>query len=159
MYGLVPFSISPIQQAIQFGHGVVEYMRHHYSYCEETPCNKWADEDKTFIILNGGTTNNKPESLGTLNKHCTTLQENGVVFSTFQEPDLGDQLTSVNFLVDERVWDKEKYPDRDLSGNLIISTNMLAVHQTPESEESYTKRLGGERNVFLREFLKQFRLA
>lgn len=159
MYGLVPFSISPIQQAIQFGHGVVEYMRHHYSYCEETPCNKWADEDKTFIILNGGTTNKNPDSLGTLNKHCTTLQENGVVFSTFHEPDLGDQLTSVNFLVDERVWDREKYPDRYLGGSPTINGMTLMVYNAPESEESYTKRLGGEKNVFLREFLKQFRLA
>ena len=25
MYGLVPYNISPIQQGIQFGHGVVEY--------------------------------------------------------------------------------------------------------------------------------------
>ena len=25
MYGLVPFNISPIQQAIQFGHAVVDY--------------------------------------------------------------------------------------------------------------------------------------
>jgi hypothetical protein len=25
MYGLVPYNISPIQQAIQFGHAVVEY--------------------------------------------------------------------------------------------------------------------------------------
>ena len=25
MYGFVPYNISPIQQAIQFGHAVVEY--------------------------------------------------------------------------------------------------------------------------------------
>jgi len=25
MYGIVPYNISPIQQAIQFGHAVVEY--------------------------------------------------------------------------------------------------------------------------------------
>ena len=26
MYGLVPYNLSPIQQGIQFGHAVVEYM-------------------------------------------------------------------------------------------------------------------------------------
>lgn len=56
MYGLVPYNLSPIQQGIQFGHGVVEYMR---TYYPAPPCDSWADNDKTFIILNGGTTNDK----------------------------------------------------------------------------------------------------
>lgn len=30
MYGLVPYNISPIQQGIQFGHGVVEYMMNNF---------------------------------------------------------------------------------------------------------------------------------
>ena len=30
MYGLVPYNISPIQQAIQFGHAVVEYGLAHF---------------------------------------------------------------------------------------------------------------------------------
>lgn len=162
MYGLVPYSLSPIQQAIQYGHGVVEYINAyiHRVYADiRDPLEKWMDEDKTFIILNGGTTNENPDSLGTLNKHCNTLEENGVVFSTFHEPDLGDQLTSVNFLVDERVWDREKYPDRFLGGSPTSGNMTLGVYYTPESEESYIRRIGGEKNAFLREFLKQFRLA
>ena len=71
MYGLVPYNISPIQQAIQFGHAVVEYgqkmqsykhgtlsrVDHYKSLSQNYDC--WADNWKTFIILNGGTTNNK----------------------------------------------------------------------------------------------------
>ena len=66
MYGLVPYNISPIQQGIQFGHGVVEYLMNNFNKPETQ---YWAHDDKTFIILNGGTTNNFEESLGTLNKN------------------------------------------------------------------------------------------
>jgi hypothetical protein len=71
MYGLVPYNISPIQQGIQFGHAVVEYSQKIQSFKSgilsktETYRNisnqydEWADNWKTFIILNGGTTNNK----------------------------------------------------------------------------------------------------
>ena len=31
MYGLVPYNISPIQQGIQFGHGVVEYLMNNFN--------------------------------------------------------------------------------------------------------------------------------
>ncbi len=34
-----------------------------------------------------------------------------VQHATFHEPDLGDQLTAVVFLVDERVWNLDKWPD------------------------------------------------
>ena len=50
MMGLVPYNISPIQQGIQFGHAVVEYGLESGNTPEYQ---KWAKEDKTFIILNG----------------------------------------------------------------------------------------------------------
>jgi hypothetical protein len=37
MYGLVPYNLSPIQQGIQFGHGVIEYSLDVY---EVPPFNK-----------------------------------------------------------------------------------------------------------------------
>lgn len=146
MYGLVPYNISPIQQGIQFGHGAVEFM---LKYAAKREVSKWATEDKTFIILNGGSTNNlDEESAGTLNKHYETLLDNRVEVSIFYEPDLGHQLTSVNFLVDERVWDKEKYPDFVYTGEII------------EQEYDYwVESVGGKKNAFLREFLRKFRLA
>ena len=63
MYGLVPYNISPIQQGIQFGHEVVEYgLKHGKSNVINDKVDtytQWAKNDKTFIILNGGTTNNR----------------------------------------------------------------------------------------------------
>ena len=182
MYGLVPYNISPIQQAIQYGHAVQEYNNKMFEQLFKDKWKenfkkddnfyafqKWANEDKTFIILNGGTTNTKGDPRlghgGTLNQHLFTLSDNEIGAVTFYEPDLGDQLTAVVFLVDERVWDYEKYPERNLNpgpesidmGNGMYITP--AIYITPESEEEYEKRLGGPKNVWLREFLKQFRLA
>ena len=112
MYGLVPYNLSPIQQGIQFGHAVVEYQQNVRNLPpHETIYNKWAQKDKTFIILNGGTTNINPEKLGTLNQNLAALYFNGVLTSEFYEPDLGDQLTAVVFLVDERVFNRELYPE------------------------------------------------
>lgn len=118
MYGLVPYNLSSIQQGIQYLHGVIEYIDR-YLYTEnpnQKSLLKWMRKDKTSIILNGGTTNSTRElgtgvSQGTLNGYCDLLQEMKVDIAWFTEPDLGDQLTSVVFLADERVWDKEKYPD------------------------------------------------
>ena len=113
MYGLVPYNISPIQQGIQFGHAVVEYAN---KWSKNDDYKQWSKFDKTFIILNGGTTNTRSSietglPFGSLNRHALTLKELGVKVATFNEPDLGDQLTAVVFLVDERVFDRSTYPD------------------------------------------------
>lgn len=150
MMGLVPYNLSEIQKGIQFGHAVVEYGRSVNGLNPfEDMYNQWADHDKTFIILNGGTTNNNPERLGTLNLYMQTLENNGILFAPFYEPDLGDQLTAFVFLVDERVWNKEKYPE-------------FIVYNSEDDEERYydwVSNIGGIKNAFLREFLGNLRLA
>jgi hypothetical protein len=137
MYGLVPYNISDIQKGVQFGHGVVEYANRHFDSDEYQ---QWSKNDKTFVILNGGTTNNNPDKLGTLNKHLEFLQDfrhdfRNLNFNVeyFTEEDLGNQLTAVVFLLDERFWDKS-YPD--------------AVANFPQ----YT-------DVELAEFLKKFKVS
>ena len=150
MYGLVPYNISPIQQGIQFGHAVVEYSIGRYGSHDDYK--QWAKEDKTFIILNGGTTNDNEERLGSLNKSVRRLEDICIPYATFNEPDLGDQLTAVVFLVDERVWDKEKYPEFNKS---------LEVDHA-DLEKDYYKELFGRDSKWileLREFLSNYRLA
>jgi hypothetical protein len=161
MYGLVPYNISPIQQGIQFGHAVVEYG---LQFNETPEYQKWAREDKTFIILNGGTTNVKYasedslEHIGSLNNHRQTLWDEDIDFASFFEPDLGDQLTAVVFLVDDRVWDRVTWPDYDGP----YYTDM----KTPEHTAYYEWKMKFAETekeasiiVFLRDFLKNFRLA
>ncbi len=146
MYGLVPYNISPIQQAIQFGHAVVEYG---LKYGNTKEYKDWGKNWKTFIILNGGTTNNSLDSLGTLQTHEITLLNLGIKISEFKEPDLNNALTAVVFIVDERVFNKKKYPDYN-NNDLILN---------PPTYGKWLKSIGGVQNANLREFLKQFRLA
>ena len=105
MVGLVPYNISPIQKGIQYGHAVVEYG---LKYFKNEDYQKWAKKDKTFIIYNGGTTNLNPETPGKLNIHLEKLREHKIKCAEFYEPDLGDQLTAIVFLVDERVFNRDK---------------------------------------------------
>lgn len=153
MYGLVPYNLSPIQQGIQFGHAVVEYSRNVSGIRPfEKIYNKWADYDKTFIVLNGGTTNNNPERFGTLNSHMQAFKNAGITLAEFYEPDLGDQLTAFVFIVDERVWDREKYPD-------FISEDSNIIDIFSQGYTNWVKLIGGEKNLFLRNYLRTFKLA
>jgi len=153
MYGLVPYNLSPIQQGIQFGHAVVEYANQFYN---DEDYQKWSQECKTFIILNGGTTNysfqKNGTSLrkGTLNQHLETLRELDVKLAYFCESDLGYQLTGIVFLVDERIYNKEKYPEFD---GLDNSDYLEWLSKFSDNSEK------AQKIVDLREFLKQFRLA
>jgi len=155
MYGLVPYNISPIQQGIQFGHAVVEYGISHGKNIEY---NNWARRDKTFIILNGGTTNTANANYGTLNTYDDLLGFNGIKRAKFFEPDLGDQLTAVVFLVDDRVFDRETWPD--YNGTFYMDG------KTPEATEYYEWKMKfaeteeeANKIIFLREFLPKLRLA
>ena len=180
MYGFVPYNISPIQQAIQFGHAVVEYGQMIKGKTkQEIIYDDWANNWKTFIILNGGTTNHKTSledglPFGSLNNHLLTLVDNNIEFAQFNEPDLGDQLTAVVFIVDERVFNRKKYPDfedwvidnyGDLitgDGNVYQIAKRIKESKSKEDQKVYQewiKLVGGEKNVFLRDFLKNFRLA
>ena len=153
MYGLVPYNISPIQQGNQFGHAVVEYS---LEFGATAAYQKWARKDKTFIILNGGTTNlNTP---GTLNIHEYALVVQGVQHANFFEPDLGDQLTAVVFLVDDRVFDREAWPEYDgiyyTDGKTPAATAFWHWKMKfAETEEE------ADRIVWLRNWLQNFRLA
>jgi hypothetical protein len=164
MYGLVPYNISPIQQGIQFGHAVVEYSQkiesfkhgllsrtEHYKSLYDSYDN-WAKNWKTFIILNGGTTNNKivdGSYVGSLNNHKETLDKLGIFNVSFNEPDLGDQLTAIVFILDERIFNRTKYPDFDM--------NKLYTNSNAHTE--WLKLIGGENNSKIREFISGFRLA
>jgi hypothetical protein len=166
MYGLVPYNLSPIQQGIQFGHAVVEYQQNTRDLKPQVDVyNKWAKQDKTFIILNGGTTNNTIDRFGTLNKHAQTLKDNGVLTAEFNEPDLGDQLTAVVFLVDERVFNRELYPDfqeEKLPYGVRKPSKKALADLEERNESNYQKwveKIGGVKNAFLREYLKPLRLA
>lgn len=154
MYGFTPYQLNGRQIGIQFGHGVVEYG---LKYFNDILYQDWANNYKTFIILNGGISNHSinrysnMNSIGTMETHLFTLIENDIKISTFYEPDLNDMLTAITFIVDERVFNKELFPD------------FTYEYDTCTYEEWRKKFNDSEDNInkiiFLREFLPKFRLA
>ena len=157
MYGLVPYNLSPIQQGIQFGHSVVEYAQSNFT---QGDYQMWAKHDKTFIILNGGTTNSRRyggKYVGSLNEHSKELSDMGVKSATFDEPDLGDCLTSVVFLADDRVFDRVAWPEY---------SGLTYDDGTPDPTEYWEwkmkfseSEIEADKIVWLRDWLPKFRLA
>lgn len=155
MYHLVLYNISPIQQGIQAYHAGIEFT---LRYGHSNEYKQWAKYDKTVIILNGGTSNKEgcsvydepfivPNNFGSIEKHLNLLEVNSIKVIPFYEPDLNNATTAIAFLVDERVWDKEKYPADDGEG------------LTEEEKYDWEMEQYGATAAFLRKFLKQFRLA
>jgi hypothetical protein len=159
MYGLVPYNLSPIQQGIQYGHAVVEYAQANFT---DVDYQMWSKNDKTFIILNGGTTNSRRydgKYVGSLNQHVEDLTITGVKRSIFYEPDLGDCLTAVVFLVDDRVFDRITWPD--YSGAVFMGNSSPA---DPADYWNWKMRFSEDENeadriVWLRDWLRNFKLA
>lgn len=153
MYGLVPYNISPIQKAIQFGHAVVEYGIENFNTDEYQD---WARNWKTFIILDGGTSNHtinryslSDEYLGSMEQNMKILLDNNIKISTFYEPDLNDMLSSIVFIVDERVFNLTVYPN---------------YNSEVESYEDWVQKFGNnklenDKIIFLRSFLNNLKLA
>ena len=176
MYGFVNYQLTDIQKGIQFSHAITEYS---LEYFHSTQYLDWAKFWKTVILLDGGTTNNNPDRLGTLNQIHNTLLEKDIICSSFSEPDLGDQMTSICFIVDERVFNKKKYPDLGywINENGFTLKNPFLdprkidymrldgyFDSTKEQDEidlyqKWVDYIGGSKNVFLRDFLKNKKLA
>ena len=71
----------------------------------------------------------------------------------FSEPDLGDQLTGVTFLLDERIWDEKKYPFDDIDNFLLENIDMLSLNEILE----FVNELDNILNI--RNFIKKFKLT
>jgi len=168
MYFFVAQNLSSICTGIQSGHCSLQYA---YLYGQDQEFIDFLQQHKTWIILNGGTTNDERDfedkPLGTLNQIGDALAENDIKFSYFREPDLNHALTALCFIVDERVFNKKNFPDfKDfLSGtcksyieaNNLTYDEMKEVYHTDYKE--WVRFIGGVKNIFLRELLKDKRLA
>jgi hypothetical protein len=174
MYFFVPYNISPIQQGIQAGHVALRYVK---KYHQDNP-QVWdfVDNHETFIILNGGTTNDQIDaeglSIGGMNQIGNLLHEHQIDFAYFNEPDLNYALTALCFICDERVFNRKKYLDfiDYLSDVKLMRDDLMAFnfmkkltvtieeHFSSEYKE-WVRLIGGVKNVFLRELIKDKKLA
>lgn len=158
MFFFVPYNISGIQKGIQAGHCALEYVN---KFGQTEEYKNFIKNDKTWIILNGGTTCNVMDKYGTLDEIEKQLYDNGIRYEFFKEPDLNYALTAVCFLADERVWNKEKYPDwigerNHWERDFDVSPSEDKFGKTISE---WSESIGGKKNAFLRELLKDKRLA
>ena len=195
MYGIVPYNISDIQKGIQFGHAVQEYNNTMFEVISNIEdgedieieftidgFNKWREEDKTFMVMNGGTTNDdfNDKFYGTMNIRLEELRKIDIPVGLFREPDLGNQITGIVFLADERCFKKRLYhfdnedalfyPDfkdfliNKIGTKLINDTMISNIGSTIEkvfNEEynQWVEIIGGEKNVALRDLISKLRFA
>lgn len=163
MYVFVERHLSPIDKGIQSAHAVVEYSN---KFSKNENYYQWAFYDKTLILLNGGVVSD----LVDLTK---TLYENEIPFSSFNEIDMNNMLTSVAVLIDERVFNKDEYPDFDIWRNDKYPVRpmhcMAVIGNFDHDPNDYTYNehykewtedvMGGEKNVVLRKIINSKRLA
>jgi hypothetical protein len=169
MYGLVPYNISEIQKGIQFNHANDVYS---LEYGADPSYLTFKREWKTNIILNGGTSNEghavkqgfKSERYyGTMQQHLQDLEDRGIKVGKFYEPDLNSMLSAICFLVDERVFNKELYPDFVASPFPEGEHDVDAINKWSKNKDTqyanWVDKIGGPQNEFLRIFLANKRLA
>ena len=181
MYFFTIYQLTGIQSGIQCGHSALEYVRM-YGLTEEF--NDFVTNWKTWIILNGGTTNESRDFegivQGSLNKIADDLLENDIKFGYFQEPDLNHALTALCFICDERVFNYEDYPDfvnwlldikmseeakeeaKKNNPELWVRLRLypdLQQEMFPEYYKEWVRFMGGVKNVFLRELIRDKKLA
>ena len=152
MYSMVLCQLNAIQKGVQTTHGVVEYAN---KYASDEEYRQWAETDKTLIILDGGAKKDM-ESI------FDSLTEFGVKFAKFQEPDLNYLTTSITFLADERVWNREQYPSWESLPQCPCT--ILGGMSTPDPKDymSYNEwvaMMGGTANVELRELIFSKKLS
>jgi hypothetical protein len=126
--------------------------------------------------LNGGTTNNELDQSinnykGTLNQvKSAIIQHNWkyrkvegfipIEYADFYEPDLNNALTAVCFICDQRVWDYEMVLEwEDYYKDYYSYQDGFSDASEDEVREKWEEEIGGTNNVFLRELIKEKKLA
>lgn len=178
-YFFVPYNISDMQKGIQGIHTAFRYGR---KFGEDETFKNFVDNCETVVMLNGGTTNDERDFegfvIGALNQIGDQLVDNGIPFTYFIEPDLNHALTALCFIADERVFNRKDYPEfldyifdvkmyPDARGEMpeenYIMLKMQGIERLqemfPEYYKEWVRFVGGVKNVFLRELIKDKKLA
>lgn len=173
LYFFVPYNLSEIQKGIQAGHAALEYVNK-YGYGVEThQIWDFISRCKTWIILNGGTTNSalkeedgKIRQKGSINQIAHELKIIDYEYAGFYEVDLNDALTAICFLADERTWNLEKYPDwyavntvmpllnnPNLADDEVDMGLPVEVNGQNQTYNEWVKMIGGAKNLKIRELI------
>lgn len=93
MYFFVMYNLSGIQKGIQAGHAALEYILK-YGLDVDPRVLPFIRDHKTFIILDGGSSRNMLDRM-------LELDELGLPYAEFREPDLNDSVSAIAFIVGE----------------------------------------------------------
>jgi hypothetical protein len=115
MYFFVMYNLSGIQKGIQAGHAALEFYREHGNIPEYQ---EFIDKHKTFILLDGGGSTDMMQRM-------RELDEFGVDYSTFVEPDLNYSLSAIAFIVPEEIYGKEFDPANPICRSI---NDMFAIY-------------------------------
>lgn len=141
MYSLVLKQLSPIQKGVQMGHSIAEYG----NLCNQSSDYiQWVNVDKTIIMLDGGTYPEMKESMD-------FLMNIRIPFAAFYEEDLGGLLTSISFIVDDRIYDTKLYPSYEEE----LTDDVMTASESP----TWLIEMGGTESLRLRNFIFSKRLA
>lgn len=132
------YNISSMQKGVQTSHAIIDYAM---KYGSNYDFRSYAENDKTIIILDGGSYQDMIELKLNLDKL-------NLKYGYFEEPDLNNCLTSICFLADERVWNLKDYPDYETWYKNKYNTSEISFDDKPYSE--YSKLIGGEKNFFFK---------
>lgn len=150
MYFFVPYNISEIQKGIQAGHAALEYA---YKYGDSFLFKDFIKNWKTWIILNGGTTNDSIEYVGSLNEIQVGLFENEIDHTIFVEPDLNNALTAICFICTEKVFNWKDYP------NFIEWSKNSGSYKKYYSNDQDWVDLAWENNDLINKYLNDFEMT
>ena len=162
MYFLVPYQLSnTIHAGIQAGHALVEYIQ---KYFPDTEYQDFAENHKTFIILNGGTSSS-------MEIHKETLEALDVKHGIFREPDLNNMLSGICFLLED------KHFGFDINLDLLLDAMITEKIECMGDIEYYFSKKhirialkepieyleknnpNWKTDLFLKRWIKKFRLA
>lgn len=142
MYCLAERHLSSIQKAIQSAHVVVEYS---LKYGDMFDYKKWAEVDKTLIVLDGG-------CVPDLIEYEEILSQFNYPFAVFKEPDLGGILTCVCFIADDRIYDYKNW------GTSFDNFAEL-VYPAKAQYDTWLNDIGGKKAEAVKMLISNLRIA
>lgn len=144
----------------------------HQEYYTHGAFKQWT-KDKDLVLVKGETINRKINDIETktqtkLNNLLSTLNKNKIETGTYYAPEIGNELTCVIFVADERAYNEKDYPDfgtflskhTDIIDTFEKNRTYESIVQEIKTNRStvyldWVRSIGGERNEFIREFIKE----
>ena len=147
MYFFVMYNLSGIQKGIQSIHSAVEY---ELLYGNTDKYKKWANTDKTVILLDAGGSNDMVD-------REIELENFNIPYASFCEPDLSFSISSIAFIVSEDVYNFDE--NEFVSSGELQFIEELCDANIPISNKEQTRIWDKYEKYKIFKWLKRFNLA